>query len=260
MKYKILAISHKGKIRENNEDNAYINGYYRRNDEDNFWTYQDEKNDNLLAAVFDGMGGVENGEIASRMAAEELTQRENGEKVYTQEFSKKANDYVINTNRKIALCDENSNMGTTCVILSVEDDKYYFFNLGDSRGYLFQNGELRQMTKDHNMVLELLKQGVLTKEQAENHRDRHVLYQSLGMKECGEIIEPEIFSSDSMNAEKGDICLLCSDGLTDMLCDEEIQNILNTDKLIEDKIIDLFHEALDKGGKDNVTIVLVEVE
>lgn len=260
MKYKGFVISHKGKVRMNNEDNAYINGYYSRDEKKSFWTYKDEKNDNMLVAVFDGMGGEKNGKIASRMATEELAYKENSEKVYAQRFSKKTNFYVANTNRKIALYDENVNMGTTCVILSIESNEYYFLNLGDSRGYLFRNGELRQMTKDHNMVIELFKQGVLTKEQAENHRDRHSLYQYLGMKECGEIIEPEPFCSEGLEAMKGDVCLLCSDGLTNMLNDKEIQKILNDDKLIEDKIIELFYKALDKGGKDNVTIVLVEAE
>lgn len=260
MKYRGFIISHKGKIRTNNEDNAYLNGYYRRDDGKSFWTYQDESTNNMLAAVFDGMGGIENGEIASRLAAQELAEIEYQDETEIIQLSTMIHSYAADANRRIALYDDEREMGTTCAILSIEKDHYFFFNLGDSRGYLFRDGELCQMTKDHNIIWEMVKKGILTKEQAERHPDRHSIYQCLGMKEQGEILEPQVFCADSVEAQKGDICLLCSDGLTDMLSDYEIQNILSTDKFIEDKVIELFRQALEKGGKDNVTIVVVEAE
>lgn len=253
MKYRAYITSHGGNIRKNNEDNAYLEGIYRLEDNEFCWNYKIEKQDFVLAAVFDGMGGISSGEIASRMAAVEMSH------IKSAVFSENLQSYVQETNAKIVNYSKNHKMGTTYTAVSVEDNKYYFSNIGDSRGYLYRNGKLEQMTKDHNLVQEMYNGGVLTKEQALKHPERHAIYQYLGMpEEDGMEIVLEPFIRNSVSAETGDICLLCSDGLTDMVTEEKIQEILEKAGTIEDKAESLKECALENGGKDNVTILLIE--
>lgn len=252
MRFKGIVKSHGGNVRINNEDNAYMNGYYRKDDSCFLWKYEDSRENNFLTAVFDGMGGEDNGEEASRLAAEELNN------ISDKKISENTDEYICAANKAVVSRQHSNNMGTTCVILSIEDNVYHFSNLGDSRGYLLRGGKLKKMTRDHNMVQELLNNGVLTKEQAQRHPDRHSLSQYLGMSEGDEEILPEAYSAEPLRAENRDICLLCSDGLTDMLSGEEIEEILKSDKNLTERIDILLNTTLKKGGKDNVTIVVVE--
>lgn len=252
MKYKAYMISHGGCIRKNNEDNGYVHGYYRKNDNEFAWNYETEAADTMLLSVFDGMGGEENGEVASRVAAQEMWSMRN------QTFSKHLSEYINNAGREIRKFAGKANTGTTYAAISIENDIYHFSNLGDSRGYLFREGKLRRMSKDHNMVEKLFQMGILTEEQAKKHPDRNRIYQYLGMKEDedGTIMDP--YMAEPVLAYKGDISLLCSDGLTDMVEESEISAILCQKKTLEEKAEQLKEEALANGGVDNITILLVE--
>lgn len=254
MRYKAYIASHGGKVRKNNEDNGYVHGYYRKNDKEFAWCYETEAADNMLLSVFDGMGGEENGEVASRVAAQTM------KLMNEQPFSQVINEYVDNAGRQIQTFAGKANTGTTYVAVSIEDNVYHFSNLGDSRGYLFREGKLTRLTKDHNMVEELFQMGVLTEEQAKKHPDRHTLYQYLGMKEDedGTIMEAHI--AETLQAESGDICLLCSDGLIEMVSEKTIVDILTTPTKLSEKAERLKETALMNGGKDNVTVLLVESE
>lgn len=253
MKYKAYVTSHGGKVRKNNEDNAYLEGIYRFDDSEFSWSYVIEKKDSLLAAVFDGMGGCSNGEVASRIAASELCRRKDFA------LSENLTSYLRETNQRILDLSKGKKMGTTYAGVSVESDKYCFSNLGDSRGYLYRNGKLRQITKDHNLVQEMYECGILTKDQALSHPNRHVIYQYLGMEdEDGMEVILEPFVSKSIDIESKDICMLCSDGLTDMVSDKVIQAILGNPGTIEEKAEKLKECALENGGKDNVTVLLIE--
>lgn len=267
MKYKGIVISHNGKTQTNNEDNAYLNEYYQKDTNKVCWRYESESENNMLAAVFDGMGGADNGEIASIIAAKTLAEvvdvfspvkTKMKEKESTCGFSKYVDTYVDYTNKKIVDFKQGSGMGTTCSILSIENDIHYFFNLGDSRGYLFRNGMLEQKTKDHNMVTELIKRGILSKEQANRHPDRHAIYQYLGMNNDFEEIPLEIYKSKGDPVKINDIFMLCSDGLIDMVCNQKIEEILKGDDNIKYKAESLLENALINGGKDNITILLIE--
>ncbi|MDO4556752.1 MAG: SpoIIE family protein phosphatase [Lachnospiraceae bacterium] len=251
MRYQAFLYSHGGKVRQNNEDNAYLEGGYRQDDKEFIWTHQVEKEDQLLAAVFDGMGGEASGEVASRIAARSMY----GMK--TKKFSQSVADYTERASERILSYGGSASMGTTYVAASIEDDICYFSNVGDSRGYLYRDKVFRQMTRDHNLVQELYRNGILTKEQAQTHPDRHTLQQFLGMKEDGELILPEPYEADPLPVKPGDQILLCSDGLTEMLGEEEIINILNLSVAPEEKGKRLVEGALEKGGKDNVTVVVV---
>ncbi len=253
MNYRGFVMSHGGKVRMNNEDNAYLDGYYRSDVQVFEWHRFCEVQDSLLAAVFDGMGGERDGEIASRIAAESMC------RMKKWRFSEIVESYIIDTNEEIALYNRSGNMGTTFVAVSVENNYYRFYNLGDSRGYLYRDGELSQMTEDHTLIRMLLKDNKITKEQAAKHPARHALVQYLGMHEDGEVIYPECdLSKMPVQSSPGDICLLCSDGLTDMLSEAQIARILAKEIAVQDKTQLMLDEALAAGGKDNVTILLLE--
>ena len=256
MKYHGYLISHGGHIRRNNEDNAYLNGHYRKDDRVFFWEYDVELTNDLIAAVFDGMGGEEHGEVASRLAAETMAQmlQERNSGTIMEAFLTSANGKILQFAGK-------RNVGTTYAALVVENDQVFFQNVGDSRGYLYRNGRLKQMTKDHNMVQELLKCGVLSKEQAARHPDRHAVYQFLGMQEEeGEEVLPEPYQSEIVSAKAGDQYLLCTDGLTEMAELGEIEKILSFNIEGKQKVDCLLNLALEHGGKDNVTLQLFLVE
>lgn len=253
MNYRGCVMSHGGRVRTNNEDNAYLDGYYRSDVRIFEWYRYCEVHDSVLGAVFDGMGGERDGEIASRMAAEFMW------RMKRWRFSEIVEDYTIDTNEEIALYNRAGNMGTTFVALSVENDHYRFYNLGDSRGYLYRDGLLTQMTEDHTLVRRMLKNQKITEEQAARHPARHALVQYLGMKEDGEVIRPECdLTVPPEPCRPGDLFLLCSDGLTEMLPDQKIAEILKKQIAVQDKTQLLQDEALAAGGKDNVTILLLE--
>ncbi len=252
MIYRGYAASHGGRVRINNEDNAFLQGYYRREVDVFRWEYQCEAGDSILAAVFDGMGGEKDGEIASLKAAEAMAARGGGR------FSKLSAEYTVKTNEDIALYDNVGNMGTTYVIVSVEKNWYYFYNLGDSRAYLFRKGGLKQISLDHTLIRRMIADKRITREEALKHPARHVITQYLGMKDEGEVVRPEYHHPWPVRARRGDICLLCSDGLTDMLPDEKIAEILSDKMELKEKGQRLIDAALAAGGRDNVTVVLLE--
>lgn len=250
MKYKVDFISHQGNIRAKNEDNAYINGKYRKEVEELIWEYKEEFSDNALLAVFDGVGGECGGETASKIAAQTMDEYNNGC------FTKNIMDYIYEVNFRISTHTINRKMATTYAALSIENNIYCFSNIGDSKGYLCRNGKIRKMTKDHNTVQLLVEEGLLTEEQAKKHPQRHAIYQALGMQE--EDIEPEPYISEKQNAQEGDLLLLCTDGITDMITEAEIEEIL-LDKMIQNKVEVIVDKAMENGGKDNITALIVEV-
>ena len=250
MKYKVDFISHRGNIREKNEDNAYINGRYRKNVEESIWVYKDEIYNNALLAVFDGVGGERGGEMASKIAAQTMDEYNSGY------FTKNIMYYIYEVTFRLST-HINSKMATTYAALTIENNGYEFNNIGDSKGYLCRNGKLLKMTKDHNTVQVLLDEGLLTEEEAKNHPQRHVIYQALGMQE--EDTEPEPYISEKQMAQDGDILLLCTDGVTDMITEREIEGILGN-KIIQNKAEVIIEKAIENGGKDNATALVVEVK
>ena len=143
-------------------------------------------------------------------------------------------------------------MGTTLVAAVLFEEELVIANIGDSRGYLYSNKKLVQLTEDHSLVNELLKSGEITSEAAANHPRKNVLTRSLGVS--SEIdIDITIFS-----ILKDDILLLCSDGLTNMVEDSAISEILSQDISIEEKVNALVSLANEKGGADNITVLLAD--
>lgn len=259
MIYQAYAISHGGKIRSNNEDNFYLNGKYRT-DNNLFSTEASFVTEKAFrAAVFDGIGGAEKGEVASYIAARTMDEAKSGL------LGDGLISYIRNVNRRIQEAGNGKEMGSTCVILNISSDMCWFSNVGDSRGYLYRNHSLKKMTKDHNLVTELYEQGLFTKEQAMKHPERHAIYQYLGMKDEDDVmVEP--YEHTVFAAREGDWYLLCSDGLTDMVEESRILEIMEEtvsaepDKEAETLAKRLVDEALVRGGRDNVTVLLIKVQ
>ena len=253
MRYLGCVVSHVGNIREKNEDNACLDRHYRKSIDLLSWKYECEAADSILAAVFDGLGGETNGDIASEIAAEKLAY------ISDNDFSQEIYQYIVNTNREIALYDTQNYMGTTFAAYYAKDECHYFYNVGDSRVYLLRDGLLEQMTQDHNPVRRMQREGILTKEQADRHPQRNAISQFLGLKEHGIVINPECYMIERIPAKQGDRILLCTDGLSEMVSDEDMCHILNDDNTIKEKVQMLLQAALDAGGKDNITIIVIDV-
>jgi serine/threonine protein phosphatase PrpC len=207
-----------------------------------------------LFAVADGMGGAQAGEVASRIAAGAF---ERGPRNVDATAEGQLEEIAQKANREIhRLAQEDSSragMGTTLTAAMLRDDEVAFGHVGDSRAYLLRDGQLKRLTKDHSLVEELRRQGRLTEEQAEEHPQRSIITRALGP-------EPSV-NVDTMTfpARDGDVFLLCSDGLTTMVSDEEIRGILVNSKNLRAAVNRLVEAANRGGGRDNITAVAFRV-
>jgi protein phosphatase len=208
-----------------------------------------------LFAVADGMGGAQAGEVASRIAARAFERRRN---VSDEEPAEgQLEEIAQQANREIhKLAQEDSSragMGTTLTAALLRDDEVALGHVGDSRAYLLREGELKRLTKDHSLVEELRRQGRLTEEQSEEHPQRSIITRALGP-------EPSV-NVDTMTfpARDGDVFLLCSDGLTTMVSDDEIREILIGSRSLRAAVNKLVDAANRGGGRDNITAVAFRV-
>src|SRR5437588_933982 len=211
--------------------------------------------DERLFAVADGVGGHKAGEVASQTAVETL-QRE-----FTEPTTDGLVDAVKKANRTVwNLAESNRDqrgMGTTLTAIALVDDggeeRLAVVNVGDSRAYLLQQGELEQLTEDHSLVEQLVREGQLTPEEAQVHPQRSIITRALGL-------DPDVeVDSWELTPYKGDRLLLCSDGLTNEVSDDEIASTLRTVSDPEEAARQLVQEARDHGGSDNITCVVVDV-
>ena len=208
-----------------------------------------------LFAVADGMGGAQAGEGASRIAAEAFEPAQHTGAEPPEAFLRKI---AQRANRQIHLLAQRdvtrSGMGTTLTAAMVDGDDVVIGHVGDSRAYRFRDGELKLLTSDHSLVEELRRQGRLTDEQAEDHPQRSIITRALGP-------EPEV-EVDTMTyrARPGDIYLLCSDGLTTMVKEPQIREVLAAGGSLEEIAAELVRRANEAGGRDNITVVAFRVE
>jgi protein phosphatase len=209
-----------------------------------------------LLMVADGMGGHSSGEVASKMACD-IVQEHLGNQSAFSRTCRIMEEAVLLANKRIYECAqseaEHEGMGTTLEILWIRRRKAYWAHVGDSRIYLLRDGQMKQLTEDHSLVNEYLKEGLMTKEQARETSLRNVILQAVG---SGKELEVQ---TGSLTFKKDDLFLLCSDGLTDQVTDDAIDTILQENASLEEaarKCIDL---AIEKGGPDNITVVLTRV-
>jgi PPM family protein phosphatase len=227
-------------------------GLVRANNEDSYLAREESS----LFAVCDGLGGHAAGEIASRIAVETLGERIGGSALEAADI---LSDAIEEANRKI-LRDQQLNpshlgMGTTLSALwfpTPDRAKAWLAHIGDSRIYRLREGSLSQLTEDHSPVYRLFKEGSLTKEQIRMHPQKNLIERSLGLTTA---VQCDIFT---VATSPGDRYLLCTDGLSDSISDAEIEEILQTGDWCKVPSL-LIQAALDRGGFDNITVVIVEL-
>jgi serine/threonine protein phosphatase PrpC len=236
-------------------------GHARENNEDKFDFYAPDE-EPLLAArgsvylVCDGMGGHNAGQIASELAAKQFLHAYYHLGGTAQEAARhailQAHHYIAEMASKIP---SRYGMGTTLTALILKQDEGILAHVGDSRCYRLREGVFEQLSRDHTLVARLVEQGIITPEQAKYHPQRNVIRQAVGVADPSEPLEPDI---ETFALQAGDLYLLCSDGLTDMVDDAEIEAILR-DEPPTRAAWRLVDRALANGGRDNVTVVLVRV-
>ncbi|MFV8816441.1 PP2C family protein-serine/threonine phosphatase [Haliea sp. E17] len=202
-----------------------------------------------LWLVADGVGGHANGEVASAIVRDTLVSDVTRGTPLVDSI-RHAHEAIL---QEISRHPTSNNMGSTVVALQSQGSQYEVAWVGDSRAYLFNGETLRQLTRDHNPVSELLARGIITAEQAAHHPERNVLSQSLGVSESIRL-NPERVRGESRNGEQ---FLLCSDGLTDELPDELILTLMREHATPEEQVGALIKAALDAGGRDNITAIVV---
>ena len=233
-----------GKVRDHNEDSV---------------TIVKNESGEILLSVADGMGGHKGGEIASSIAITHIGKR------FMESSSVGTKEDAINFLKEIVSeanmllyrytqeNPESEGMGTTIVIALLTKDFLLYGNIGDSSGYAIKKGKIYKITNDHTLVNLLVKSGELTEEAAKNHPRKNVLMRALG---ANMTVEMDIF--DVERDVEG--IFLCSDGLTNMLEDEQINLVLNSDLSIDDKLQKLINKANNRGGTDNISVAYLKKE
>ncbi|MCD6272566.1 MAG: Stp1/IreP family PP2C-type Ser/Thr phosphatase [Deltaproteobacteria bacterium] len=226
-------------------------GLKRPNNEDAFII----KLESGFCAVADGMGGAAAGELASSIfietAAEVFLNYKGRSEKKTVELFQKAfslsNTKILN---HTARNPDHKGMGCTAELLAFSEKGFVIGHVGDSRTYLYRNKELEQLTKDHSLVQEQIDQGLIKPEQAMTHPMRNIILRAVGVKEG---VAPDILKGEN---KSGDLFLLCSDGLTDMVADAAILEVLSLPGTLSHKTDKLIESAKSAGGNDNITVVL----
>jgi len=234
-------ISHKGNIRQENEDSCQIV----------------ETLNGTLFVVCDGMGGAVGGKKASSIAVASIVEFFNKEHYENLQIALYksltfANEQIYATSQ---MYPDFKGMGTTACVVLVQKSIIYFAHVGDSRIYLFSNKTLFQLTKDHSFVNQLIDQGTITVEESITHHNKNRILRALGVHQK---VETTV-SSQPLLLKKEDILLICSDGLNDMVTDIEITNLIDKEEPLEKKTNSLLTSALENGGKDNITIQALEI-
>ena len=242
--YEFFSQTDPGLLRDNNEDAVTFDA------------------DTRLAILADGMGGYNAGEIAANMATTFIKTElmrwlaEVGKRAGAKEVKRAMEICVDNANRSIfSSANANSQyagMGTTLVLAIFQETRVIVGHVGDSRGYLFRSGELYQITRDHSLLQEQLDAGLITPEEAAVSLNKNLVTRALGVEDSvlleahEHVLEPE------------DVYLLCSDGLTDMVADAQIAQILANDEPLELRAKRLVDTANANGGRDNITVLLIQ--
>lgn len=238
---KTYYLTDKGKVRDHNEDSV---------------TILKNANNEYLMVVADGMGGHRKGEVASALTIKHLGERF----LHTPSIGAKLdavkwlNDNINVINKQILKHAQTNidsyGMGTTLVAAIITNEYLIFANIGDSSGYVYKNNLVHKITKDHTLVNLLVDAGNITDEEAKHHPKKNVLMKALGVSEN---VEADIYGVDGPY----DGILLCSDGLTNLLSDDQIEIVLNQKSRIEDKVRKLIDKCNTRGGIDNISVALL---
>ncbi|WP_408954395.1 Stp1/IreP family PP2C-type Ser/Thr phosphatase [Natroniella sp. ANB-PHB2] len=231
------AISDCGKVRAENEDNYLVLA------KDNF----------TVLVVADGMGGHNSGDLASSLAIEVIKNYQFNSDDLIQDIKtliSQANQYVYQKSKEK---EEYHGMGTTLTLGVIKDRILTIGHIGDTRAYLFRDDDLCQISQDHSMVQELVKKNIITPEEAEDHPQKNILTNALGIEKK---VDKDLFEVD---LKEQDLILFCSDGLTNMTSDEELADILAKPINLQQKAESLVELANQRGGRDNITVIIYSV-
>jgi len=249
-------LTNRGRRREHNEDNLYV---FSPSD-------TPYRGAGMLFAVADGMGGHAGGEFASRIAVETLgkyyehyTEATGGSgNGPTVDFEIAVRDLISEANAVIYSQSQSSpilrGMGTTLTLAVLNDQELSLGQIGDSRAYLIRNGKIEQLTNDHSLVAEQLRMGLITEEEAQYHPAKNIITRALGTKEH---VESDFYS---VQLEIDDRVILCSDGLHGVVDDQEMLRLTLGAQTTAEACIRLVEEANNRGGPDNITLVLFHLK
>jgi len=254
----VAALSHAGRSGKNNEDRYAIASFTT-----------DEGQPVVFAVVADGIGGHRAGEVAAELAVNYIGQNvaeSNGRNPI--EIIESAIDTASEAiAARSASKDDQQGMGATCVCALVVEDKLYTGYVGDSRIYLVRDEKIQRLTVDHSWVQEAIEKGIITPDEARNHPNVHVIRRHLGSVELPGVdfrlyLRPGESADAAMKNQgtrlrSGDVLLLCTDGLTDMIWDDEILHVIITRSNLKSMAEDLVDKANERGGHDNITVVLL---
>lgn len=231
-----------GKMRNLNQDYVYAT---------------DEPLGNLpnLYIVADGMGGHNAGDFASKLTIS--TMIETIAELEDSEVETLLDKGIIRANKTVYQCagtsEDLEGMGTTVVAAAIAGRKLCVANVGDSRLYVCRQGELRQITRDHSWVEEMIRRGGIKREEARNHPDKNIITRAVGVEE---MVRIDFFE---LELQEQDLILMCTDGLTNMLEDETIYGVLTGTGSLEEKAAELVRQANDNGGRDNISVLLISL-
>ena len=255
--YHIYLSTHPGKVREVNEDSFVINEYTKDIEKSSQHIKGTDMEEPLLCGVFDGMGGEKGGFEASDTAALIAVEYYKYLAKSKTPAEKSIHDYVKNCNNFIKdyLAENKLNRGgTTFALAYFYEENVNLFSMGDTRIYLFRNGTLLRVSRDHTLAQKKYEANIFTKEEAEKSSESHMLTRFLGMDADSADFKAECYAPISLN--QGDKLLLCSDGLYDMVDEKKIAEILSIEGTPYST--ELLKAALANGGIDNVTCLIIE--
>lgn len=245
-----------GCIRERNEDNFYADEFGMRLEEEDAFTGELDFRTRRIFAVCDGMGGEDFGDDASEISAGVIEFYKGSlREASAENLHNAVNEYAIKANIEIwemVRRKEGYQSGSTLAMVTVDSQFVNVFNIGDSRVYFYKDKKLSQITEDQTLAMKKFKENIYTEEQARSSPDCHRITNFLGIDEEGYGPESEHFGPYETEPM---LILICSDGLTDMCCDEEIAEILS--EKVENHADALVDRALENGGIDNVTCVVI---
>jgi protein phosphatase len=237
---KVFSLSDVGRVRETNEDYCYCSL------------------DDRLFIVADGLGGHNAGEVAAKKAVEiissDVTELMNKEEfVFDRDMETildKVNREIMESANKV---EAYSGMATTLVMAHIDGDVLNLAHIGDSRAYLIESGKIVQLTKDHSLVEELVKIGSISKDEAKNHPSRNIITSALGTK------DKFLFDINAYKVTASEYLVLCTDGLSDVVNDDRILEIVTNHESIQEVCHKLVETANEAGGYDNITVICVEL-
>ena len=240
--------THTGRVRAHNEDQYLALG-----------GEQSPPGAGALLVVADGMGGQAAGEVASEMTGQHIEERFRSSgysSVDDKDLEEALRELLGDVNRAVLTAGQEPDkhgMGTTCTLVIIKGQQLYFSHVGDSRAYLLRDGQLNQITTDHSWVEEAVATGTMTREEARIHPKRNIITRAIGLEADLKV------DTDQLSLQRGDLVLLCSDGLNSMISDEDILKTLQ-ESSTDTVCANLIKAANDAGGHDNTTVVIAVVE